>query len=147
VISCLGYPSYLPWSPDGDFNEHLARAAYRPDVSIGLAWGIRVEDDFRADWVQELEEPLNRPAPSFIADILYNGMLVARELLVLVDGARCYLPIPRLGKGMHVSMWDHDFAKLLDELQLAHGVGGGVGDPSRSEFDDYFRRAGFIVDE
>lgn len=34
------------------------------------------------------------------------------------------------------------FAKLLDALQLEHGVGGGVGDPSRSEFDDSFARRG-----
>jgi hypothetical protein len=143
VISCFGMPSFLPWSPEGDFNEHHTRAAYRPNVSIGLAWGITDNENYQADWVQEFEKPLNRPAPSFIADIFYNGMLVARELLVLVDAGRCYLPIPR--KGMQVNHWDHDFAKLLDDLQLAHGVGGGLGDPSRSEFKDYFRRAGLSI--
>ncbi len=46
VISCFGLPSYLPWSPeDGEFNEHIARAAYRPDVAIGLAWGIEAQED------------------------------------------------------------------------------------------------------
>jgi hypothetical protein len=95
--------------------------------------------------VREFDEPLDRPAPSFLADILCNGMLVAREILVCVDGGRCYLPIPRMGAAMQVSKWDHDFAKLLDDLQLTHGVGGGVGDASRSEFEDYFRRAGLSV--
>jgi hypothetical protein len=64
-----------------------------------------------------------------------------------VDGGRCYLPIPRIGDGMRVGKWDHDFAKLLDALQLEHGVGGGIGDPSRSEFDEYFRRAGLSIKE
>lgn len=148
IISCLDVPSYLSWGPNAfpepEYNEHLARAAYRPNISLGLAWGIQQLENFQADWVQELDEPLKRPAPLFIADILFNGMLVAREHLVLVDGGRCYLPIPHIGT-MRVSRWDHDFAKLLDALGLEHGVGGGVGDPSRSEFDDYFRRAGLEV--
>lgn len=108
--------------------------------------GHKQNENFQADWVQSLDEPLKRPASSFIADILYNGMLVARELLVRVDGGHCYLPLPGIGDAMRVSKWDHNFAKLLDELSLEHGVGGGVGDPSRSEFDSYFRRAGLSVD-
>jgi hypothetical protein len=144
VISCFGFPSYLPWSPDGDFNEHLARAAYRPDISIGLAWGIRDNENFRTDWAQSFA---NDQAESFLADILYNGMLVSREILVVVDGGRTYLPLPRRPGELVVDRWDRDFARLLDQLQLEHGVGGGIGDPSRSDFDSYFRRAGFTVGE
>jgi len=145
VISCFRMPSYLPWSPDGDFNEHNARAAYRPDVSIGLAWGIEESEDFQTDWVAKLDEPLGRPSPSIVADVLYNGMVVVRELLVLVEGAKCYLPIPGAGS-MSVSQWEHDFAKLVDELSLSIGVGGGLGDLHRSDFAGYFRRAGLSVE-
>src|SRR5215212_9398292 len=79
VISCFGAPSFLPWSPDGDFNEHHTRAAYRPNISIGLAWGIVDNENFHADRVQEFDEPLERHAPSLFADVLYNGMLVLRQ--------------------------------------------------------------------
>lgn len=143
VISCFGAPSFLPWSPDGDFNEHNARAAYRPDVSIGLAWGIRENRDYRAEWAQSFP---NDQAESLIADILYNGMLVSREYVVVVDGGSTALPIPDDREKLLVTQWAYDFVRLLDELQLATGVGGGVGDPSRSEFDDYFQRAGLTVE-
>jgi hypothetical protein len=142
VVSCFGMPSFLPWSPDGEFSEHHARAAYRPDVSLGLAWGIRQNEDFQEDWTQEFPDS---HAESFLADILYAGMLVAREHLVVVDGGRTYLPIP--DQNLTVTQWDHDFAKLLDELQLSVGVGGGLGDRDRSEFESYFRRVGFSVAE
>lgn len=148
VISCLNTPSYLSWNPvemnkhPGAYNEHLARAAYRPDVAIGLAWGITDNDDYREEWAQSFP---NKHAERFIADILYNGMLVSREYVVLVDGGKGYLPRPYDHEQLLVSAWDHAFVRLLDELALAHGVGGGVGDHPRSEYDDYFRRAGFKV--
>jgi len=47
---------------------------------------------------------------------------------------------------MSVSQWEHDFAKLVDELSLSIGVGGGLGDPHRSDFASYFRRAGLSVE-
>jgi hypothetical protein len=143
IISCLNTPSYLPWSPDGEFNEHLARAAYRPDVAIGLAWGIAVNDNYQEDWANDFTDP---HAESILVDIFYNGMLVARETLVYVDGSRALLPIPYDHEKLLVRHRDRAFARLLDDLSLEHGVGGGVGDRSRSEFDDYFRRAGLVVD-
>ncbi len=72
-------------------------------------------------------------------------MVVFREQLVLVDAGRCYLPLPQSGDDMRVGKWNHDFAKLINELSLAIGMGGGLGDASRSEFDDYFRRAGLSI--
>lgn len=143
VISCLGMPSFLPWSPDGEFEEHHTRATYRPDVSLGLAWGIKVNEKFESEWTDTVANPAHNF--SFLADVLYNGMLVSREPLVCVDSGHCYLPLPQ--EGMRVRRWDHDFAKLLNDLQLVSGVGGGLGDPSRSDFDDYFRGVGLVLDD
>ena len=141
VVSCFGMPSFLPWSPDGEFSEHNARASYRPDVAIGLAWGITVRERFETEWT----ERAGWDAESCLADILYSGMLVDRQIVVVVDGGRTYLPLPRDREQLTVSKWDHDFVRLLDELQLASGVGGGLGERKRSEFDDYFQRAGFSI--
>jgi hypothetical protein len=63
VVSCFGLPLFLPWSPEGEFNEHNVRAAYRPNVSIGLAWGATESENYAAEWVQALDEPLHRDAP------------------------------------------------------------------------------------
>jgi hypothetical protein len=131
VVSCFGAPSFLPWSPEGEFSEHLARASYRPDISIGLAWGIRDNDDYKEDWANSFA---NEHAESFLADILFNGMLVGREYLVCVDGGRTYLPRPYDLEQLLVRRWDHDFARLLDTLQYTSGVGGGLGDFDPSRF-------------
>ena len=106
IVSCFGKPSFLPWSPDGEFNEHLARAAYRPDLSIGLAWGITDNDNYREDWANDFPD---EHAESELADILYNGMLVAREILVSVDGGRALLPIPYDHEKLLVRRWDYAF--------------------------------------
>lgn len=36
--------------------EHHTRASYRPDLSIGLAWGMHSNDDFEEEWVQNLSK-------------------------------------------------------------------------------------------
>jgi len=183
VIDCYGLPSYLSWSSEGkravlmDENdtdaiaaqhylpdEHWARAAYRPDLSIGLAWGIIVNDNFAADWVKALaDEPLVLVPenPAILVDVFCNGMLVDRDALVLVDDWRGYLPIPRLnndqmrlgyvpgGYPMVVSRWRHDLAKLVDELSMTNhvGVASAFGSNAESRFDSYFRRAGLSVSD
>ena len=65
IISCFGLPSFLPWSPDGEFNEHHTRAAVPPGHLHRPRVGIRQTEKLQADWVLEIEEPLDRPTPSF----------------------------------------------------------------------------------
>ena len=146
IVSCFNTPSYLPWSPDGEdgeHNEHLARAAYRPDLSINLAWGITDNDNYREDWANEFPD---EHAESILVDIFYNGMLVVRERLVYVDGGRALLPIPYGEARRLVRRWDYLFARLLNDLDRGYGIGGGVGDKSGSEFDRYFREAGLVAE-
>jgi hypothetical protein len=109
VISCFASaidgPSYLfsPWLvidheayPE---REHHARASYRPDLSIGLAWGMHSNDNFEEEWVQNLS---NKSAFSGIADILLNGMLVDRQYYVVVDEGRARnAPCPALVSQPH----------------------------------------------
>jgi hypothetical protein len=142
IISCFGQPSFLPWSPDGEFNEHHARASYRPDLSIGLAWGVRVNENFQEVWTQKFSD---KKAHSCLADLFYNGMLVDREYYVVVDGGRACLPLPSDREKLIVSRWNYDFVKLLDEFGYYSGVSGGIGDRSPSEFNRYFQQAGFTV--
>jgi hypothetical protein len=135
VIDCFGKagPSYLasPWlAVDHDAygdREHHARAAFRQDVAVGLAWGMVANDRYEAEWLEGFS---NKRAHSAIADILYNGMLVAREYYLVVDGGRAKLPLPREDEGgqLRVSRQHCKLVKLLDEFDFYSGVRGGIGD-------------------
>jgi hypothetical protein len=145
VIPCgaagLG-PSFLDeWSADGDgeavlVGSHTVRAAYRPDVSIALAWGLTAQEEFEDAWTETFGRGA---ASSGFIDFFYNGALVERGLYVSVDGGRCKLPIPQRDLdetrhgGLWITRWQHDFFALLNALE-------GVTD-----FDLYLRDAGFEV--
>ncbi len=143
VIPCGGGgsgPSFLEeWGSDADgeptlVGSHTMRAAYRPDVSIALAWGLTAHEEFEEAWTATFERG---PASSCFIDFFYNGALVERGLYVSVDGGRCKLPIPQRDlaaePGLWITRWQHDFFALLNALE-------GVND-----FDLYLRDAGFEV--
>jgi hypothetical protein len=143
VIPCGGAgsgPSFLEeWSADADgepvlVGSHTMRAAYRPDVSIALAWGLTAHEEFEETWTETFE---HGPASSSFIDFFYNGVLVERGLYVSVDGDGCKLPIPQrdlaVAPGLWITRWQHDFFALLNALE-------GV-----SDFDLYLRDAGFEV--
>ena len=115
------------------FDVHGMTAAYRPDVSITLAWGITSLEDFETDWARSVS--MNHTVTSNFADLFYNGALVNRELYVVVDEGRAFLPLPKKVGGTEVNRWDYNFVRLLDTLEVA----------KISEYDGYFRRAGLTV--
>jgi hypothetical protein len=112
-------------------DEHGMVAAYRHDLAVTLAWGITSRLKFKERWANQFDDP---DATSNFADLFYNGALVHREIFVVVDGGRAYLPLPSKAGGTEVDRRRRDFVRLLDNLE------GRV-----SEFDRYFREAGFTV--
>lgn len=132
------------WQTELTFDSHamLYVNVERPEVSI--AWGLELHDELRFDW------PMADPDVSACAaDILLNGVLVHRESILMVDGARAYLPHPRpwmiktgakdqrLGYehvGDTATEWEMRLARLLDDL-ARHG----------SEFDSYLERTGMVI--
>jgi hypothetical protein len=129
-----GGPSFLYGFPDenGEWTSHEEVAAYKPDLSIGLAWGIVSNDDFKEPWANLHTDP---HATSEFVDIFYNRMLVYRDIRVIVDGGRVGLPIPeRVGERRVISTWQYRFFGLIQEL-----VGGG------GDFATYVRSSGFEV--
>jgi hypothetical protein len=132
------------WDDDGELRvvvaSHICRAAYKPDLSIGLAWGLPLDDKVTEPWATRFPD---KTAESHRLDILYAGMLVDRYVRVYVDGFRCGLPLPELEhideKGTitnyRITRWTYDFFALVDALER-----GGS-----SEFADYVERATFKV--
>ena len=103
-------------------------AAYKPDVSITLAWGLELNNNFREEWANKFHDPR---ASSHYVDIFFNNALVHREIYVIVDGGRAKLPLPNLKDGeLQVPRGYHDLVKLLDKIDTYH-----------SQYDGYFERA------
>lgn len=128
-----GGPSFLNGLPgeDGNWTAHEERASYKPDVSVGLAWGITSNDDFKEEWANQFPDP---HASSEFVDVLYNGMLVYRDIRVIVDGGRVGLPLPdRNGDDLTITRWQASFFGLFQEL-----TGGW-------DFAEYVGRAAFRI--
>jgi hypothetical protein len=123
--------------------EHYWRASYKPDLDIGIAWGLDPKEAnndrsvFVEAWTQVFPDKSFAPQKRAV-DFFYRGDLVHRDYYVSVDGGRCDLPIPE--RGAHgepwvVSQFQHDFFRVLHQLD---------GWPDH-EFDSHFGRAGFNV--
>src|SRR5262249_43660061 len=106
-------------------------AVYRAEPAVSLVWGLTENPNFREiEWANNFADP---SAKSAWFDIRYNGVPVLRELLVVVDGGRCYLPMPsRHGETRSVPSAYSRVVRLMQKLKGRH------------EYDDYFARAGLI---
>ena len=118
--------------------DHSIVAAFTPDVSITMAWGLGCNEDFKEVWANKFPDPR---ASSHYVDIFYNGAMVFRDLYVSVDGGRAKLPLPERkidddGKvlSLEVPVGEHKLIRLVDSL------GGYI-----SQFDSYFKRAEFSL--
>lgn len=156
----VGHPSYLnrflPVESRRDgtegltyelqHEEHPMRAAYKPDLLIGIGWGMDVRPSlggerhrFEEDWATNFPDP---EASFQYVDFLYGGAIVQRQHFVRVD-SRCSLPLPEKeveGEGSDVKVtalkitpWQRDFFRVLNALETS------------VDYDSYLERAGFQV--
>jgi len=118
---------------DHPYVGHSKIAFYRPDTSIVLAWGLEVDDDFKAPWANKFPEP---KAWSCYVDVFLNQIPLGRFLYAEVDGGRAKLPVPESLKSELVTPGEYYLlVKLLDEICLGSG----------SQYEGYFKRAGFEI--
>jgi hypothetical protein len=122
-------------------NSHTNVAAYKLDVSITMAWGLKQLDNFKEEWANKFPDP---SASSCFLDVFYNNALIFRDVYVNVDCGRAKLPLPIIKwddkeqkvVALNVPTRQRRLIKLVDSLEYV------------SQYDDYFRRAGFTeVDE
>lgn len=124
--------------------EHPSRASYRPNVLVGMAWGLDVRPGnsrrtFDEEWATKFPDP---EASWHYVDFFYGGTLVERTSYVYVD-SHCDLPLPEKeieGEGIDATVsaltitpWQRDFFRLLNALD------SGV------DYDSYLTRAGFQI--
>jgi hypothetical protein len=121
---------------DGQSNVLFAKAhslvaCYKPDISVTMAWGLDAMTDLEVPWAKKFPDP---KAASHYIDLFYNNALVFRTEYVSVDGGRANLPLP---DELSVPRAYNALIRLVDH----------IGVTRISEYDTYFRRAGFQVVE
>lgn len=136
--------------------SHANIAVLIDDVDISVAWGYDPDDSL---WSEGREEKFNFSdfLPTFpdesvsrmYADVFYRGALVDRELLVVADGGRYYVPIPRTeypnktgftpteygAPEHHYTRWDLGFARVLHSFEHA------------GPFEELLARLNYILDD
>ena len=141
VITCWGFGSGPSYKSKFDFYEvrdgiksgtlveesHGMYACYRPDVSISLAFGLLINDDFKEEWANAFPD---KSASSHYVDIFFNNNLVERISYVNVDGGRAKLPIPKSINDLSVKKREYLIIKLIDNFES-----------SERNFESYFNRA------
>jgi hypothetical protein len=120
---------------------HANIAVLIDDVDISIAWGydpdesLRFEGNgrrFKFDFLPSFSDE-DEDVSRMHADVFYRGALVDRELYVVADGGRHYVPIPRteypnktgpreLGSPeYHYTRWALGFASILNSFEHAPG--------------------------
>ena len=118
---------------------HHSIAVYRQDISISLAWGLENHDSFNEDYATRFADS---SASTAWLDLFYSGSLIKRELYVIVDGGRAFLPLAdrKVEKDTYkIIGWtvDQDRYKLI---KLLNGIRSNAYD-----FDSYFARSGIEI--
>jgi hypothetical protein len=115
--------------------SHSNVAAYKPDVSITMAWWLKQLDSFKEEWANKFPDS---SASSHYLGIFYNDALIFRDVYVTVDGGRAKLPLrdrkwdeKKEIVALNVPRCRRHLVRLVDSLEYA------------SQFDRYFQEAGF----
>jgi hypothetical protein len=121
---------------------HYIRASYKPDVSLGLAWGLHPEPvDFSEGWTDVFPD---RRASRLYADVFWNGMLLHRYFLVSVDGGRAKIPLP--DRPFMDSETVVGYSLTQEEFAVGRLIAGIEAIPGGVElYEDYVAKAGIVV--
>jgi hypothetical protein len=138
----LAGPGVVPASPAAEERgaavAHFARAVYRADVSVGLAWGVLEGHDCR----HRGPDPASPdPRRCHWIDVLRDNVAVERYLAIAAEGGQVMLPAPRMERredGEGSVLWVS--RRKLAVVRLANEI-----DPACRGFDDCFARSGIEV--
>ena len=122
---------------------HYALWVYVDDIQISVALSEELDRhgaEYQAEWNTFPDKRINE----HFLDVIYNGQIVYREVVLGVDGGRALLPSPKLETIDTGQMWHEPFTNTVTELQfeLAQFLARVQGN---REFDGYFKQAGFVV--
>lgn len=149
-VKAGSYQIPMPATAQGaDGRPHLWVALYKPDISLLLAWGASSGQD--PDYPFTFPWPAAHAREHQFADIVWNGVPVARRGIWLVDNDRCYLPDASPAHagtaeeaaegrceqaGLAASESDIALARLLQ----------GLAHPTGPRFGAYLRDSGIVAE-
>lgn len=131
---------------------HANLAILIDDVDISIAWGFDPDDYFGhhspdydfSDFIPQLPD---KSFSRIYADVFYRGSLVDRELLVVADCGRYYVPIPNTKyphqktpmdisqPEHHYSRWNIAFARVVHNFEHADSL------------DSLLQRMDYVLDD
>ncbi|MCS6206803.1 hypothetical protein [Shewanella baltica] len=124
VIQILATSTRGEWISD----DKSGSFTYKSDLNLHIE---RADDerDFKESWATSHSDP-NAVAVEFV--VKYSSSFVTRQTLVIVDGYRATLPMPKSMDVLEVSASKVNFARIVDS-----GVGSNV--------DDYLERSNIQI--
>lgn len=148
-ISCAGSgsgPSYrnefAVWTNGAggfinlEVKSHYTLLSLKSDLSIQIAFGLDDNPDFKEVWANANPNP---KASSCFVDFFYNNQLIYREVAVIVDGGRCYLPLPQLEYDSNYQITSIKVEREKYEIfSLLNGS-------ARSLYDRYIQSSDFLL--
>ncbi|WP_290705468.1 hypothetical protein [Amphritea sp.] len=101
------------WYSNEEFSENEHVAVYRKDPAIVISlYHDPVNKDFKEQWLNKLF-----PAPqvsSHRVSIKYSGGELFSKLILLVDGGRVYLPLPKSPLNLETTQFDLAICQILN---------------------------------
>ncbi|MBI2444841.1 hypothetical protein HYV43_00450 [Candidatus Micrarchaeota archaeon] len=129
ILATLMSSSTEDWTAHDEIGEYV----FDQDVNLKilrLGHPIFEKDYFSEPWVGKFA---NQEAFRQFIEVRYNGNLVHKDLFVIVDGARAYLPAPESADNLKISPLQFKIGEILNKIH------------PQGEFDKYLHRAGFVA--
>lgn len=120
------------WSYDDELGKYL----YLEDIRITITADRSEEsfnNEFHEGWARNFP---NEKATRQLFFLHYNGNLIETFYTVSVDGARSYIPYPKL-EGMTITREQYAIGKIVNKLLDEVGL----------KYDDYLSRIGISVND
>jgi len=101
------------WHNNEEFteNEHIAVYKKEPAIKITL-FHSAINKDFKEGWLNKLYP--DPQASSHRVSIQYNGSELFNKTILLVDGGRIYLPLPKSALNLETTGFDLAICQILN---------------------------------
>jgi hypothetical protein len=130
------------------FRQHSHVAAFKPDLSLTLAWGMEAHFDMKRemtpDWIENF--PLVDGVSYYLLDTFWNGALVDRGYYAPVD-AEAYVPLPSPVYGRD----DDEGVPTLERYEVTRydvaltRIVNVLANHRADDFDRVLSRTGFVI--
>lgn len=103
----------VDWHTNELFTENEHIAVYRKDPSIKIIrYNTPINENYQEDWLDGLYH--DPRASSYNVSIQYSGNELMNRTILLVDGARVFLPLPKSPQTLETNEFDLAICQILN---------------------------------